>query len=83
LTNVGTHRALERKSCVGCAYDLGGGQCNASLEDECAAGGFEAWEPKTVFADCGEAGDYRDMYMTGIGFHARQTDGGYVVRWED
>lgn len=39
---------MKRTSCAGCRYDLGGGydNCRINLESECAAGGFEAWEPK-------------------------------------
>lgn len=34
------------KSCEGCRNYLGGawGFCKLNLEDECAAGAFEAWE---------------------------------------
>lgn len=34
--------------CETCRHDLGGGydNCRLNLESECAAGGFEAWEPK-------------------------------------
>ena len=36
------------KRCETCRYTLGGGydNCRINLEAECAAGGFEAWEPK-------------------------------------
>lgn len=33
----------ERK-CETCRFYLGDGCCRMDLEDECAAGGFEAWE---------------------------------------
>lgn len=32
--------------CWNCRYGLGGGQCRLNLEAECAAGDYEAWEPK-------------------------------------
>ncbi len=36
------------KSCDTCKYGLGGGydNCRINLEKECAAGEYEAWEPK-------------------------------------
>lgn len=36
------------RSCETCRYDLGGGydNCRINLEAECAAGDYEAWEPK-------------------------------------
>lgn len=36
------------KRCETCRHDLGGGydNCGINLEDECAAGGYEAWEAK-------------------------------------
>lgn len=34
------------KTCETCAAYLGGGQCRLNLEAECAAGDYEAWEPK-------------------------------------
>ena len=36
------------KTCASCRHDLGGGydNCRINLEDECAAGGYEAWEPR-------------------------------------
>lgn len=39
---------MNRTSCEGCRYNLGGGydNCRINLESECAAGGYEAWEPK-------------------------------------
>lgn len=33
-------------NCDGCRNSLGGGCCRINLEKECAAGGFEAWEPR-------------------------------------
>jgi len=41
------------KCCETCRYDLGGGydNCRINLEAECAAGGFEAWEPKETEYD--------------------------------
>lgn len=44
---------MSERSCEGCRYNLGGGydNCRINLEHECAAGGYEAWEPK---ADAGE-----------------------------
>ena len=49
------------KRCETCRYDLGGGydNCAINLEDECAAGGFEAWEGKNALPD-------RDMVMKGL-----------------
>jgi len=32
--------------CLTCKHYLGGGYCKINLEAECAAGYFEAWEPK-------------------------------------
>lgn len=32
--------------CPTCKHYLGGGCCRINLEAECAAGYFEAWEPK-------------------------------------
>ena len=42
-----TRKANDR-CCETCRYDLGGGydNCKINVEAECAAGGFEAWEPK-------------------------------------
>ena len=36
------------KNCDTCKYGLGGGydNCRINLEMECAAGEYEAWEPK-------------------------------------
>ena len=34
------------KCCATCRYHLGGGCCRINLEAECAAGEYEAWEPK-------------------------------------
>lgn len=36
------------RTCESCKYDLGGGynNCRINLESECAAGDYEAWEPK-------------------------------------
>lgn len=38
----------EDRCCETCKHDLGGGynNCRVNLEAECAAGNFEAWEPK-------------------------------------
>lgn len=36
---------MKGTSCDGCRHYLGGGCCRINLEGECAAGGFEAWEP--------------------------------------
>ena len=38
------------RNCETCCYDLGGGykNCRINLEAECAAGKYEAWEPKDV-----------------------------------
>ena len=49
------------KRCETCRYDLGGGydNCAINLEDECAKGGFEAWEGKNALPD-------RDMVMKGL-----------------
>ena len=33
-------------SCATCRNYLGGGCCRINLEADCAAGGFEAWEPR-------------------------------------
>ena len=40
---------IVKRCCATCRYDLGGGfkNCRINLEDECGAGGFEAWEEKT------------------------------------
>lgn len=40
----------ERK-CETCRYYLGNGCCRLDLEDECAAGGLEAWEERGVCMD--------------------------------
>ena len=34
------------RTCDTCRHYLGGGCCRLNLEPECAAGEFEAWEPK-------------------------------------
>lgn len=34
------------RCCETCRHDLGGGCCRINLEAECAAGEFEAWEPR-------------------------------------
>lgn len=34
------------RCCETCSHDLGGGCCRINLEAECAAGEFEAWEPR-------------------------------------
>lgn len=34
--------------CESCRHYLGGGQCRANLERECAYGEYEAWEPASV-----------------------------------
>ena len=49
------------KRCETCRYDLGGGydNCAINLEDECAAGVFEAWEGKNELPD-------RDMVEKGL-----------------
>lgn len=73
---------IDRTSCAGCAHDLGGGQCGVSLEDECGAGGFQAWRPRTVFGDVTEAARYHDKHMPGASFHARQMGKTYMVKWE-
>lgn len=41
------------RNCETCRYDLGGGynNCRINVEAECAAGGFEAWEPKDMEYD--------------------------------
>ena len=36
------------RRCETCRYYLGDGCCRMDLEDECAAGGFEAWEGKDI-----------------------------------
>ena len=71
-----------RTSCAGCAHDLGGGQCGVSLEDECGAGGYQAWTPRTVFRNIAEAARYHDEYMPGVSFHARQMGNMYMAKWE-
>jgi len=47
-----TNKAEER-CCETCRHDLGGGydNCRINLESECAAGGYEAWEPKETGMD--------------------------------
>lgn len=37
-----------KRCCETCRHDLGGGydNCRINLEAECAAGEYEAWEPK-------------------------------------
>lgn len=35
-----------RRACETCRHYLGGGCCAVSLEAECAAGDYEAWEEK-------------------------------------
>lgn len=35
-----------QRSCETCKYHLGAGACRINLESECAAGEYEAWEPK-------------------------------------
>lgn len=75
-----------RTSCAGCAHDLGGGQCGVSLEDECGAGGFQAWRPRTVFGSLAEIEAYKYLYGFDRGFSAevRPLGGkttGYNVRW--
>ena len=44
-----------QKCCETCRHDLGGGydNCKINVEAECAAGGFEAWEPKDTEYDTG------------------------------
>lgn len=39
---------MMERSCATCRYNLGGGynNCRINLEAECAAGEYEAWEPK-------------------------------------
>ena len=32
--------------CETCRHNLGGGCCRINLEAECAAGEYEAWEPR-------------------------------------
>ena len=41
-------RKANNRCCETCRHDLGGGydNCKINVEAECAAGGFEAWEPK-------------------------------------
>lgn len=39
------------KNCETCRYGLGGGCCRINLEGECAAGEYEAWEPKDVIME--------------------------------
>lgn len=41
------------KSCDTCRHHFGGGynNCRINLEAECAAGGFEAWEPREKEAE--------------------------------
>lgn len=41
------------RSCDTCRHNLGGGydNCRINLESECAAGEFEAWEPKETEYD--------------------------------
>ena len=50
----------EDRCCETCKHDLGGGynNCHVNLEAECAAGAFEAWEPKEMIGsdDDGETG---------------------------
>ena len=36
----------ESCTCDTCRHYLGGGCCRINLEAECAAGEYEAWEPK-------------------------------------
>ena len=47
-----TKKANDRR-CETCRHDLGGGynNCRINLEAECAAGEFEAWEPKETEYD--------------------------------
>ena len=33
-------------TCTSCRHYLGGGCCRINLEADCAAGGYEAWEPR-------------------------------------
>lgn len=33
-------------SCTGCKHHIGAGLCRMNLEDECGAGGHEAYEPR-------------------------------------
>lgn len=35
---------MNKTTCEGCKYYLGGGCCRLNLESECAAGDFEMWE---------------------------------------
>ena len=37
---------MERDSCVGCRYNLGGGCCRLNVEAECGKGEREAYEPE-------------------------------------
>lgn len=74
-------RNVERESCLGCAYYLGGAQCGASLEYECGAGGFESWEPKRVFPNIFALTQYREKYMSTVSFHARISGQEYEVEW--
>ena len=50
------------KDCGTCRHNLGGGynNCRINLEAECAAGEFEAWEPR-------EKAEPVKMYRTGQG----------------
>ena len=42
-----------KRCCETCRHDLGGGydNCRINLEAECAAGDYEAWEPKDTEYD--------------------------------
>lgn len=43
---VGGGGSVDVRTCETCRYYLGDGCCRIDLEDECAAGNYEAWEEK-------------------------------------
>lgn len=65
-------RCDDVKNCETCRHNLGGGynNCRINLEAECAAGDFEAWEPKDdKFANVREfedGGIVHENHQTGI-----------------
>jgi hypothetical protein len=47
---------MTERSCESCRHDLGGyNNCRINLEHECAAGNYEAWEPKPADDEAKEA----------------------------
>ena len=58
---------MMERSCETCRHNLGGGynNCRINLEAECAAGEFEAWEPK--YAPAAEPARPVKMYRSGHG----------------